>query len=97
MPSTGAATATAASTHSAAAPGTASSTRAATFRASCASRADFAAGLPDAWVRQLAVVGRAADARARIDALHAAGLTSAVLVPVERDPFAALTSLATVL
>ncbi|RHA44461.1 LLM class flavin-dependent oxidoreductase [Cellulomonas rhizosphaerae] len=69
----------------------------AALRASSASREEFVAAMPDEWVSTLAVVGPAATARARIDELHAAGLASVVLVPVGSDPFAALSSLATVL
>ena len=69
----------------------------AALRAASASRADFAATLPDHWVDQLAVVGTAASARRRIDELHAAGATSVVLIPAGPDPVNALESLATIL
>jgi len=69
----------------------------AALRADSASRAEFAQRMPDEWVRQLALVGSADAALARLDELEAAGVTSSVLVPVGPDPFAALTSLATLL
>jgi 5,10-methylenetetrahydromethanopterin reductase len=67
------------------------------LRAASASRTAFAQALPDPWVDQLAVVGTAASARGRIDALHAAGATSVVLIPAGPDPVNALESLAGVL
>lgn len=66
-------------------------------RSDSADRAQFARDLPDDWVDQLAVVGTAASARRRIDALHAAGATSVVLLPAGDDPGKALESLAAVL
>ena len=57
----------------------------------------FAAVLPDEWVDQLAVVGTAEAARARLDELYAAGAHSIVLLPAGDDPFAALRSLAVLL
>ena len=57
----------------------------------------FAAVLPDEWVDQLAVVGSAEAARARLDELYAAGAHSIVLLPAGDDPFAALRSLAVLL
>ncbi|WP_308287445.1 LLM class flavin-dependent oxidoreductase [Cryobacterium sp. 1639] len=69
----------------------------AALRAGSADRAEFARNLPDDWVDQLAVVGTAASARRRIDALHAAGATSVVLLPAGDDPGKALESLAAVL
>ncbi|MEN0129742.1 MAG: LLM class flavin-dependent oxidoreductase [Brevundimonas sp.] len=69
----------------------------AALRADSASRAEFAQRMPDEWVRQLALVGPVDAALARLDELEAAGVTSSVLVPVGPDPFAALTSLATLL
>ncbi|MET0590410.1 MAG: LLM class flavin-dependent oxidoreductase [Naasia sp.] len=66
-------------------------------RREAASRADFAATLPAAWVEQLAVVGTPVSARARIDALFAAGLDSSVLIPAGPDPLEALDALARVL
>lgn len=73
---------------------------AADFRAlrdACASGADLAQRMPDAWVDQLAVTGTPEQARARIAALHDAGVASMVLIPVGADPFAALDALAAVL
>ena len=67
------------------------------LRAGAASRADFAARMPDAWVDQLAVVGTVEDARARIGQLHDAGVTTTVLMPVGPDPMDALEDLARVL
>lgn len=67
------------------------------LRASSATRADFAAALPDAWVEQLALAGTPAQVRARIDELAEAGVTSTVLIPAGPDPIAALESLARVL
>lgn len=72
-------------------------TELAALRAGSATREEFAAAMPEAWISVLAVVGSAADARARVDELHRAGLSSAVLLPVGPDPFSALSSLATVL
>ncbi len=69
----------------------------AALRSDSASRAEFAAALPESWVDQLAVVGTAASARRRIDELHAAGATSVVLIPAGPDPVKALESLAAVL
>lgn len=67
------------------------------LHAASGSRAEFAQALPDAWVDELAVVGTAASARARIDQLHEAGATSVVLIPAGPDPVKALESLAGVL
>ncbi len=69
----------------------------AALRAACATREEFVERLPDAWVRRLAVAGTPPQARATIDALFAAGVTSAVLTPLGADRIAALDSLATVL
>ncbi|MEV7971787.1 LLM class flavin-dependent oxidoreductase [Cellulomonas sp. NPDC089187] len=60
-------------------------------------RAAFARDLPEEWVRQLALAGTAAQVRARIDGLAAAGVTSSVFIPVGPDPMTALTELAAVL
>ncbi|MFY0406365.1 LLM class flavin-dependent oxidoreductase [Solicola sp. PLA-1-18] len=54
----------------------------------------FAAGLPAAWVDQLAVVGTPDQARARIADLHDAGASSVVLVPVGDDADLAVAKLA---
>jgi len=67
------------------------------LRASVDTPEEFAAALPDPWVDQLAVVGTAATARARIAELHDAGAHSVVLLPAGPDPFAALEALAEVL
>ncbi|MFJ4963291.1 F420-dependent glucose-6-phosphate dehydrogenase [Streptomyces sp. ADI96-02] len=67
------------------------------LRAGCASREEFARRMPDAWVARLAVAGTPEQARARLDALRAAGVTDAVLAPVGPDPVGALGHLAAVL
>ncbi|GEA89238.1 LLM class flavin-dependent oxidoreductase [Cellulomonas cellasea] len=69
----------------------------AALRDACASGAELAQRMPDAWVDQLAVTGTPEQARARVAALHDAGVASMVLIPVGEDPFAALDSLARVL
>ncbi|GCD20498.1 N5,N10-methylene tetrahydromethanopterin reductase [Cellulomonas algicola] len=66
----------------------------AALRASVGSPEDFGAALPDAWVDDLGIVGTPAAARARLDALFDAGVSSAVLFPLGPDPVAALDSLA---
>ncbi|GCE76208.1 LLM class flavin-dependent oxidoreductase [Cellulomonas biazotea] len=66
----------------------------AALRATVGSPDEFAEVLPDAWVDDLAIVGPPAAARARLDALFDAGLSSAVLFPIGPDPVAALDSLA---
>ncbi|MCR2819804.1 LLM class flavin-dependent oxidoreductase [Microbacterium sp. zg.Y1090] len=68
----------------------------AALRARCADGAEFARTMPDEWVRQLALVGTAAQVRARIDELAGAGVHSSVFIPVG-DSLAALESLAAVL
>ncbi|MGA5899623.1 LLM class flavin-dependent oxidoreductase [Streptomyces venetus] len=50
--------------------------------------------MPADWVRALSIAGTPAQARKAIDARHAAGATSVVLVPAGPDPLAALDSLA---
>lgn len=67
------------------------------LRERCATRAEFTAALPDAWVDELAVVGTPATARVRVAALHAAGADSVVLIPVGEDRLAALEDLARLL
>lgn len=69
----------------------------AALRRDCGSRAEFARRLPEEWVRQLAVTGTPQDARARLAQLFAAGVDSAVLIPVGADPLRALEDLAAVL
>lgn len=66
----------------------------AALRAGSASRAEFAAALPDAWVEQLAVAGTPDQARARVGQLHDAGADAVVLILAGADPWAALESLA---
>ena len=69
----------------------------AALRARCGSPEEFAGRLPDAWVRQLALVGPPDVVRARLAELHAAGVASNVFIPASTDPMAALDSLARVL
>lgn len=66
----------------------------AALRARSASRAEFVAAMPDAWVAELALAGTPDEVRARIAALGRAGVTSSVFIPAGPDPLAALTSLA---
>ena len=67
------------------------------LRERCATRGEFTAALPDAWVDELAVVGTPAAARARVAQLHAAGADSVVLIPVGADRLVALEDLARLL
>ncbi|MFF9647252.1 LLM class flavin-dependent oxidoreductase [Kitasatospora aureofaciens] len=67
------------------------------LRSRSAGPEDFARNLPDEWVRQLAVAGTPAQARAQLAELFDAGVTSAVLTPVGPDYVTSLASLATVL
>ncbi|GAA2335241.1 LLM class flavin-dependent oxidoreductase [Dactylosporangium salmoneum] len=60
------------------------------------SREEFAATMPDEWVRELSLAGTPDETRARIAARHAAGATSVVMVPAEPDPLGALPRLAQV-
>jgi len=69
----------------------------AALRRECGSREEFVRRLPEEWVRQLAVTGTPADARARLDELFASGVDSSVLIPIGPDPLAALEELAAVL
>ena len=64
-----------------------------TLRASSADRAEFVRRLPDEWVDQLTIVGPPAAVRERLNGLHAAGVTSAVLMTAGPDPMAALEGL----
>ncbi len=57
---------------------------------------EFARRLPEEWVRRLAVTGTPEQARARLEELFAAGVTSAVLIPAG-EPVQALEDLAAVL
>ncbi|CAM5786067.1 LLM class flavin-dependent oxidoreductase [Cellulomonas persica] len=66
------------------------------LRARSSSREAFAAALPDAWVRELALVGTPAQVGARIAALGAAGASSVGLTPVGPDPLSAVEQLARV-
>ncbi|MGI5430329.1 LLM class flavin-dependent oxidoreductase [Streptomyces sp. CA-179760] len=54
----------------------------------------FARTMPADWVRQLSIAGTPVQARAAIDARHAAGATSVVLAPAGPGALAALDSLA---
>lgn len=65
-----------------------------THRAASPDAAHFARTMPAEWVRALSVTGTPAQARAAIEARHAAGATSVVLAPAGPDPLAALDSLA---
>jgi 5,10-methylenetetrahydromethanopterin reductase len=64
------------------------------LRAACATRAEFAERMPDAWVARLALAGTVAEVRERVAGLGAAGVTSSVMIPVGDDPVAALHALA---
>ncbi|MFC3996183.1 LLM class flavin-dependent oxidoreductase [Nocardiopsis sediminis] len=66
------------------------------LRSRCDGPQEFAAALPDDWVRQLAVAGTPDQARSRLEELFAAGVTSAVLTPVGPDYLASLDALAAV-
>ncbi|WP_317447205.1 LLM class flavin-dependent oxidoreductase [Streptomyces collinus] len=63
-------------------------------RAACPDARHFARTLPAAWVRELSIAGTPSQARAAIDARHAAGATSVVLVPAGPGALACLDSLA---
>jgi 5,10-methylenetetrahydromethanopterin reductase len=69
----------------------------AALRARCATRAEFAARMPEEWVRALALAGTPAQVRDRIGELGRAGVTSSLFIPAGPDPVAALARLATVL
>jgi len=66
------------------------------LRARSATRADFVAALPDAWVDSLTVSGTRDDARASLARMRAAGADCVVLQPVGDDPVQALVSLASI-
>lgn len=53
------------------------------LRAASAGPRDFAAAMPDEWVRALSLAGTPDDVRAQIAARHAAGATSVVMIPAE--------------
>jgi 5,10-methylenetetrahydromethanopterin reductase len=61
------------------------------------SREEFAAGLPDEWIDQLAVVGTPSNARARLAELAEAGADHLLLIPAGPDPLAMMVALAEVL
>lgn len=69
----------------------------AALRAQCGSPEEFAAQLPDAWVRELALAGSPAQVRAGLEARAAAGATTCVVFPSGPDPVAALEQLARLL
>ncbi|MFJ6564755.1 LLM class flavin-dependent oxidoreductase [Streptomyces sp. NPDC091412] len=64
------------------------------LRAACPDARHFAQTMPAAWVRELSIAGTPAQARAAINARHAAGATSVVLAPAGPDALASLDSLA---
>ncbi|MFI5958836.1 LLM class flavin-dependent oxidoreductase [Cryptosporangium sp. NPDC051539] len=66
----------------------------AAHRRKSASPEEFAATMPDEWVRELSLAGTPDEVRDRIAARHGAGATSVVLIPAEADRFEALTGLA---
>ncbi|SNY64723.1 LLM class flavin-dependent oxidoreductase [Paractinoplanes atraurantiacus] len=66
----------------------------AAHRRAAAGPAEFAATMPDAWVRELSLAGTPAEVRAQIAARHAAGAGSVIMIPAEPDPLQALTGLA---
>jgi len=67
------------------------------LRARSADPDAFAAALPDAWVRELALAGTPDGVRERVAARGDAGATTCVLFPTGPDPVAALDDLARVL
>ncbi|TBN56742.1 LLM class flavin-dependent oxidoreductase [Glaciihabitans arcticus] len=64
---------------------------------SSSSPAEFAAAMPDEWVDQLAIVGAAADVRARVGVLQDAGASVVVFIITGPDALDALESLGTAL
>ncbi|WP_250003518.1 LLM class flavin-dependent oxidoreductase [Actinoplanes sp. M2I2] len=66
-------------------------------RAASAGPDEFAATLPDEWVRELSLAGTPDEVRTRIAARHDAGATSVVMIPAETDRLGALDRLAGVL
>ena len=66
-------------------------------REASAGPAEFAATMPDEWVRELSLAGTRDEVRARIAARHAAGATSVVMIPAEPDRLVSLDRLALVL
>lgn len=67
------------------------------LRARSGSPDEFAAALPDAWVRELALAGTPDGVRAAVGARGEAGATTCVLFPTGPDPLTALEQLARVL
>ena len=68
----------------------------AALRARSGSPDEFAAALPDAWVRELTLAGTPDGVRERIAARGDAGATTCVLFPTGADPVAAMEGLARV-
>jgi alkanesulfonate monooxygenase SsuD/methylene tetrahydromethanopterin reductase-like flavin-dependent oxidoreductase (luciferase family) len=66
------------------------------LRAVAGSADDFAAALPESWIRRLALVGRPEDVRAGLSQVGEAGAQTVVLIPVGGDPFGRLIELARV-
>ncbi|WP_305787138.1 LLM class flavin-dependent oxidoreductase [Symbioplanes lichenis] len=66
----------------------------AAHREAAGSPEKFAATMPGAWVRELALAGTPDEVRAGIAARHAAGATSVVLIPAAAGPLEALSDLA---
>ncbi|WP_146842316.1 LLM class flavin-dependent oxidoreductase [Cellulomonas composti] len=69
----------------------------AALRTDCATRAEFVARLPEAWVRRLALVGTPDEVRGRIAELGRAGVSSSVFIPAGPDPLRSLAALGRVL
>jgi alkanesulfonate monooxygenase SsuD/methylene tetrahydromethanopterin reductase-like flavin-dependent oxidoreductase (luciferase family) len=64
------------------------------LRAATGSAEDFAAALPESWVRRLALVGSPGDVRTDLERAGTAGAQTVVLIPVGGDPLARLVELA---
>lgn len=64
------------------------------LRSSSSDREEFMARMPAEWVDQLAIVGTPQAARRRVQELHEAGVTCAVLIPAGPDPLRELDGLA---
>jgi alkanesulfonate monooxygenase SsuD/methylene tetrahydromethanopterin reductase-like flavin-dependent oxidoreductase (luciferase family) len=64
------------------------------YRAACPDAQHFAQTMPAEWVRALSIAGTPDQARAAIEARHAAGATGVVLAPAGPDRLTALDSLA---
>ena len=66
-------------------------------REASSSPAEFAATMPDEWVRALSLAGTPDEVRTQIEARHHAGATSVVLIPAEADRLASLERLSRIL